>query len=149
MELKTFVLGAAALALSGCATTYQMNLMPRDSGRIYTGTATDNGSGEGRVSVDIDGKVYAGTWVPLTPERATGWISGGFGFGRGRFGFGGIGTTISSENPYGTESKALLAAQDGSGLRCDFRTGQGYGGGVCRDDRGREYDVQIRAARRG
>jgi hypothetical protein len=149
METKTLAYAVAALALSGCATTYQMNLMPRDSGRIYTGTATDNGSGEGRVAVDIDGKAYSGTWVQLTPDRATGWISGGLGFGRGRFGFGGIGTTITSENPYGSESKALLSAQDGSGLRCDFRTGQGYGGGICRDARGRDYDVQLRSVRRG
>ena len=149
MKQVTMMIGMAALALSGCATTYQMNLMPRDSGKMYTGIATDNGAGEGHVTVDIDGRTYSGSWVQLSPDRTTGWVSGGFGFGRGRFGFGGIGTTITTENPYGTESKALLTAQDGSGLRCDFRSGQGYGGGICRDDRGREYDVQLRPARRG
>ena len=40
---------AAALALSGCATTYQLSVMPRDSGKLYSGTAEDNGYGEGRI----------------------------------------------------------------------------------------------------
>ena len=29
----------AALALAGCASTYELKVMPRDSGKIYTGTA--------------------------------------------------------------------------------------------------------------
>jgi hypothetical protein len=138
---------AAAFALSGCATTYDLALMPRDSGRIYTGMAEDNGSGEGRMSVAIDGKTYNGTWVQSTPDRTTGFIMGGFGWGRR--GGGGLGTVITMDNPQGSEAKALLSSADGAGLRCDFRSGQGRGGGVCRDDSGKEYDVQIRPASRG
>jgi hypothetical protein len=44
--------------------------------------------------------------------------------------------------------KALLTAPDGSGLRCDFKSSQASGGGVCRDDKGREYDVQVRRVSR-
>jgi hypothetical protein len=145
--MRPFVL-AAALMLSGCATTYQLSLMPRDSGKIYSGIAEDSGYGEGRISVTIDGKTYNGTWVQTTPDRATGYVSGGFGWGWGRRGFGGLGTTITMDNPQGGEAKALLTSADGAGLRCDLRTGQGRGGGVCRDDRGREYDVQLRPAPR-
>ena len=144
--MKIVPIACAALALAGCATTYQMNLMPRDSGRMYSGVATDNGSGQGFVDVTIESKRYQGTWVAVTPDRTTGWVSGGWGYGRRGWGWGGVGATISMDNPYGTESKALLTAQDGSGLRCDLRTGGGYGGGVCRDDGGREYDVQLRPA---
>ena len=140
---------AAALALAGCATTYNMSLMPRDSGRTYTGTATDNGSGEGRVDVTIENKAYSGTWVSVTPDRAHGYVTGGFGFGRGRWGWGGFGTSVVIDNPYGADAKALLSSQDGSGLRCDLRITGYRGGGVCRDDRGREYDVQLRPASRG
>jgi hypothetical protein len=138
---------AAALALSGCASTYELSLMPRDSGRIYTGMAEDNGSGEGRMSVAIDGTSYSGTWVQSTPERTSGYVTGGFGWGRR--GWGGLGTVITVDNPQGSEAKALLSSADGAGLRCDFKSGQGRGGGVCRDDRGKEYDVQIRPASRG
>ncbi len=132
----------AALALAGCASTYQLTVMPRDSGRLYTGVAEDAGNGEGRISITIDGKEYAGTWVETQPSTTTGFVSG-FGFRRG-----GMGSFITMDNPQGGESKALLTAADGSGLRCDFKSGQGRGGGVCKDDRGREYDVQVRRTER-
>lgn len=140
----------AALAVSGCATTYQLNVMPRDSGRIYTGVAEDRGNGEGPISVTIENKTYSGTWVQATPDRTTGYVSGGFGWGGRRGGWGwGLGSMVTMDNPQGSEAKALLSSADGAGLRCDFRSGQGRGGGVCRDDRGREYDVQLRPAPRG
>ena len=138
-----YLIIAAALAASGCATTYQLDLMPRDSGRIYQGTADDNGQGEGRISITIEGKAYNGTWVATVPDRATGWVSGGIGWGGRRFG-----SFVTIDTPQGGEAKALLTSGDGSGLRCDLRNAQGHGGGVCRDDKGREYDVQLRAGPR-
>ena len=146
--MRNFII-AAALALGGCATTYQLSVMPRDSGRIYEGVAEDNGRGEGRMTITLEGKTYTGTWIETQPSQATGYVSGGFGWGwRGR-GFGSLGTFITMDNPQGGESKALLNAPDGSGLRCDFKSGQGRGGGgVCRDDKGREFDVQVRRAER-
>jgi hypothetical protein len=135
MRSLTFI---AALALAGCASTYQLTVMPRDSGKLYSGVAQDAGNGEGRISLTIDGKEYAGTWVETPPSSTTGFVTG-FGFRRG-----GMGSFITMDNPQGGESKALLAAADGSGLRCDFKSGQGRGGGVCKDDKGREYDVQVR-----
>ena len=145
--MRSFIL-IAALALAGCASTYQLTVMPRDSGTIYTGVAEDNGNGEGRISITIDGKTYSGTWVETQPAQATGYVTGGLGWGWGWRGRGGLGTFITIDNPQGSESKALLTAPDGSGLRCDFKSGQGRGGGVCRDDKGREYDVQVRRAER-
>jgi hypothetical protein len=142
-----YLLLAAALALSGCASTYQLTVMPRDSGKLYSGVADDNGSGEGQISITIEGKTYTGTWVETQPSRATGYVSGGFGWG-GRRGFGGMGSFITMDNPEGGEMKALLTAPDGSGLRCDFKSSQASGGGVCRDDKGREYDVQVRRVSR-
>jgi hypothetical protein len=147
--MKIFLTSMAALALAGCATTYQMNLMPRDSGRLYQGIATDDGTGTGHVDIAIEDKRYSGNWVAVTPDHTHGWVSGGVGYGRHGWGFGGFGASVTMDNPYGTESKALLTAQDGSGLRCDLRSGGGYGGGFCRDDQGRVYDVQLRPAPRG
>ena len=135
---------AAALALSGCATTYQLSVMPRDSGKIYAGSAETTADGQGRISIDIEGKAYNGTWVQTAPDRTHGFVTGGI----GRRGWG-LGTMITIDNPQGAEAKALLTAADGSGLRCDFRSGYSTGGGVCRDDRGKEYDVQLRTGPRG
>ena len=147
--MRTLLVLLAAGVLGGCATSYQLSLMPRDSGRIYGGIAEDTGGGEGRISITIESKTYNGTWVQSVPDRSSGFVTGG-GFGWSRWGRGvGLGTVITFENPQGGEAKALLAAADGSGLRCDFRSGQGHGGGVCKDDKGREYDVQFRPAPRG
>jgi hypothetical protein len=137
---------AAALLLGGCATTYQLALMPRDSGKLYSGTAESGSGSEGAISITIEGKTYNGTWVSTSPRTTTGYASG-FGWGWGGWHGGGAGAMVTVDNPQGGEAKALLTAADGSGLRCDLRSG-GYstGGGVCRDDRGREYDVQVRPA---
>jgi hypothetical protein len=62
----------------------------------------------------------------------------------GRGYYGGLGGSITMDNPQGGESKALLTAPDGSGLTMRLSRQLGTGGGVCRDDRGREYDVQLR-----
>jgi hypothetical protein len=133
----------AALALAGCATRYELTVMPQDSGKLYTGSAEENANGDGVISITIENKTYTGTWVETTPAQTTGYVSGGFGFRRG-----GLGSFITIDNPQGGEAKALLTAPEGSGLRCDFKSGQGRGGGICRDDKGRLYDVQVRAVRR-
>ena len=147
MTLRTLLPLAAALCLAGCASTYQLTVMPRDSGKLYTGVLGSLSGGEGPVSITIEGKTYSGTWVESVPARTTGWVHGGAGYGyRGWGGWGWGGGTISMDTPGGGAAKALLTASDGSGLRCDFRgTGSG-GGGECRDDKGKEYDVQIRLA---
>lgn len=133
---------AAALAAAGCASTYELTLMPRDSGKLYQGVAQDTGGSEGPISVTIDSRTYTGTWVEVVPERTSGYVTGGIGWRHRGFGIGG---TLTLDNPGGGAAKALLRAPDGSGLRCDLRGGTGRsGGGVCRDDKGLEYDVQIR-----
>jgi hypothetical protein len=144
--MRTILAAVAVLALGGCAATnYHLSVMPRDTGKLYEGMAEDHG-GQGPISITIEGKTYTGSWVQTVPDRGYGWVSGGVGYGSwGRWGGWGAGGTVSMDNPQGGESKALLTAADGSGLRCDFRQGQGLGGGLCRDDGGREYDVQFRA----
>ena len=137
---------ALVVALGGCAATYQLTLMPRTAGKLYYGEAVEQSvGGAASVSVTIDDKTYSGTWIATTPDRTSGTISGGIGFGSRRGGFG-IGTApVVIDNPSGGESKALLQAPDGSGLRCDFKgTSSGRsGGGTCTDDKGLVYDVQI------
>jgi hypothetical protein len=137
----------AALALAGCAaTSYQLALMPRNSGKVYTGEAVQPPNGnEARVTIAIEDKVYNGTWLETAPDRSTGFITGGLGFG-GRRGGLGFGTTVAVDNPEGGAAKALLQSADGAGLRCDFRglASARSGGGTCQDDQGVVYDVQIR-----
>lgn len=138
-------LALAGLLLGGCATSYELTVMPRDSGKTYSGTMSGPGSGGGGpISVTIEGKTYSGTWVESVPAYTTGWVGGGVGYrGWGGWGWGG-GGTVRMDTPGGGAAKALLSAPDGSGLRCDLRGSRWSGGGECRDDKGRDYDVQIR-----
>lgn len=137
-------LALAGLLLGGCATRYELTVMPRDSGKTYSGTMSGPGSGGGPISITIEGKTYTGTWVESVPAYTTGWVGGGVGYrGWGGWGWGG-GGTVRMDTPGGGAAKALLSAPDGSGLRCDLRGSRWSGGGECRDDKGRDYDVQIR-----
>jgi len=142
--MRRLIIATAAAALAGCATSYNLTVMPRDSGKLYSGHADGVQGNEGRISITIEDKTYSGTWVATVSDRSYGYVWGGGYAGRGYYG--GLGGSITMDNPQGGESKALLTAPDGSGLRCDFRGSWGQGGGVCRDDRGREYDVQLRPA---
>ena len=142
---KALAIIAATLIVGGCASTYQLSLMPRDSGKLYQGTLNDAGATEGAIAITIEDRTYSGTWVEVVADRSYGYVSGGVGMGHYR-GWGMGGGFFSVDNPSGGEAKALLRSADGAGLRCDLRGGQGRGGGgVCWDDGGRAYDVQIRA----
>jgi hypothetical protein len=144
---RSLAASAAALALSSCASTYQLTLMPRNSGKLFYGEAVEQSpGGAANLSVTIDEKTYSGDWVVTTESRSTGYISGGIGWGWRRGGIGVGSAPVVIDNPGGAESKALLQAPDGSGLRCDFRgPGPGRTGtGSCQDDKGLLYDVQIR-----
>jgi hypothetical protein len=145
---------AAAAALTGCASSYQLTLMPRNSGTLFYGDAVEQSAGgEAIVTVNLDEKIYTGNWVPVSSGRSSGFVSGGIGWGgggRGRYGGIGVGTApVVIDNGEGAAAKALLQAADGSGLRCDFRGLQpsSSAGGTCQDDKGLVYDVQIRLKR--
>jgi hypothetical protein len=145
-KLPTALALACLLGLAGCASTYQLTLMPRDSGKTYGGVMDSLAGGQGAISVTIEGKTFNGTWVESVPATTTGWVGGG-GYGYRGWGWGwGGGGTIHMDTPGGGAAKALLTASDGAGLRCDLRGTRSGGGGECRDDKGKEYDVQIRLA---
>src|SRR5690606_7988313 len=105
---KTFAILAAALTLGGCASSYQLTLMPRDSGKLYFGTAEDTGGSEGAMTIEIEGRTYRGTWVETVSDRATGYVAGGFGGGRRGWA---MGSFFSMENPQGSQAKALLRSE--------------------------------------
>jgi hypothetical protein len=132
---------ALVLLLAGCTSTYSLTLMPRNSGQLYYGEAVSKSGEETLVTVTIGERTYRGNWLVAQPPPTTGLVIGGI-FGSRRSG---IGTSVVVDNPAGTEAKALLRSDDGSGLRCDFKgVHSGSGGGTCQDDKGLVYDVQIR-----
>lgn len=140
--MRLAALALAAFVASGCATTYQVTLMPRTSGKLYSGLLEQTTNGEGVMTVSIDGTTYSGSVVETSPSRTSGFVAGSGRAGR-PWGWG-SGASVSMDNPKGGTAKALLQSPDGKGLRCDLRESGRTGGGNCRDDAGNTYDVQIR-----
>src|SRR5260221_8718902 len=104
---------AAALALAGCASTYQLTVMPRDSGKLYSGVAQDAGKGEGRISITLEDKTYSGTWVETQPSEATGYVTGGPGGGPGGDGPPAPGPLLTIDKPPVGETEDVLRAAGG------------------------------------
>jgi hypothetical protein len=132
---------ALGMSLAGCATTYDLTLMPRDSGKLTYGTAQDLGNGQANVTITVGDKVYTGNWVQVQPDQAANYV------GASAWGWRGWGSYGEINHNYGDAiAKALLQSTDGSGMRCDLYglTG-GSGTGKCTDDKGLVYDVQIRS----
>ena len=98
---------AAALILGGCASTLQMTLMPRDSGKLYHGTLEGDGGTEGPIAITIEGRTYTGTWVEVVPDRSTGYVAGGWGGARPRLGHGRVDFDGQSRRRRGQGAPAL------------------------------------------
>lgn len=128
------VLIIAVLALSGCAGYVQM--MPRDSGKVYSGTVQGSATGAGTMTIDIDGQTYTGPVVRTGSNDSFGFIQQ---YGkRGMMSTGTMASVGSTANV-----KAMLSSPAGRGLRCEFTSDGSGGGGVCVDDQGRVLDAIV------
>ena len=120
-----------ALFLSGCG--FQIQMMPRDNGKVYHGEGS-GAFGHGTFTVDIDGEKYTGPAVSTGPESSFGFFQT---YGKGGSSFGAT-QSFSSR----TYVKVLLSSPANHGLRCDmFFDGFGHGAGICLDDKGMVYDI--------
>lgn len=134
--MKLLCLTIAAL-LSGCA--YNVTVMPRDSGKTYTGSMEGSGGGTGMMTVSIDGDACTGPVAKVASNES-------FGFATlyGRNNKGGFASASGSTYSDGDVTlKAMLSCNSGKGFRCDV-TGRGAsGGGTCLDDQGKIYDLIV------
>lgn len=132
-RLKPLVVVAFALLVTGC--TWQVRMMPRNSGLVYAGTGKGDGMGGGTITIAIDGRTYSGPVMRVAADQTFGLFQAFGSDGTSTFGTSmGIGGTI--------KVKALLSSPDGHGLRCDLSgDGMGHLGGICLDDKQTVYDV--------
>lgn len=131
--MRLAILGLAAM-LAGCA--YNVTLMPRDSGKTYTGSMEGSG-GRGTMTLAMGEVSCTGPVAKVGSNEA---VTVGAAFvGNNRGGTAtGLATSVTDGDIH---LKAMLTCSDGSGLRCDL-TGRGAsGGGVCMDDKGRTFDA--------
>jgi hypothetical protein len=63
---------AVAILVSGCS--YQIQMMSRDTGRIYTGTGVGNGFGSGSMTIVIDDRTYTGPMVRTATSDSFGFV---------------------------------------------------------------------------
>ena len=132
--MRNLQLALALVLLAGCAGKVQM--MPRDSGKIYSGTVNGNDTGSGTMAITIDDEAYTGPVVITSSGDSFGFIQQ-----YGSKGTSSFGTLVSSG---GTANvKAMLASPNGRGLRCEFTSTGTSGGGICVDDKSRVYDAIV------
>lgn len=111
-------------------------MMPRDSGKVYSGTVQGSATGAGTMSISIDGEQFTGPVVRTGSSDSFGFIQQ---YG-GKSGFS-SGSVVSVG---GTATvKAILSSQNGRGLRCEFTSDGSGGGGICVDDTGRVLDAVV------
>lgn len=132
---KTLAVMALTASIAGCA--WQVNLMPRDSGKVYQGQFTGLVGSTGDMSVTIDGAVYSGKIVETSSTSQ-------FGFTQA-YGLNNRGTKANAYASSFTSGdyylKAILSSPEGRGLRCDVIGRSGGGSGVCVDDQSKVYDL--------
>jgi hypothetical protein len=131
---KFVALVSLPVLLAGCSGFVQM--MPRDSGKVYSGTVQGSATGAGTMTISIDGEQFTGPVVRTGSNDSFGFIQqygGKAGFSSGSVvSIGGTATV-----------KAILSSQNGRGLRCEFTSDGSGGGGVCVDDSGRVLDAVV------
>jgi hypothetical protein len=100
-----------------------------------------NGRGGGPISITLGGKVFQGRWIYAESGGSVG-IATSTGFSGGQTATA-TGTFIGL--PTGGNGSVIAAAADGTTLRCAFYLSEMNlkGSGVCQDNRGETYDLQI------
>ena len=132
--MRSLVIVFAVVLLTGCAGQVQM--MPRDSGKIYSGTVQGSATGSGTMSISIDGETYTGPIIRTTSGDSFGFAQQ---FGRsGSSSFGIVTTSGSTANV-----KSIMSSANGRGLRCEFTSTGSGGGGICVDDKSRVFDAVV------
>lgn len=135
---KTALIALACVAFTGCA--YQVQMMPRDSGKVFSGEASSSGGGTGSIFITIDGDRYDGTYMQVASDAQFGFVQA---YGSNNRGTRATATATSVSGGSNSAYKAILTSQSGKGLRCDFQSSGMGAAGVCVDDARKPYDVIV------
>lgn len=130
-----------SVTIGGCVSSHDFYLMSRQTGVTGSGTVPADGHRGGPITITLGGKSFRGRWVYME-------TGGSVGLGTA-FAFSGTQTATATGAfvglPTGGNGNVMAAASDGSTLRCTFNFSEWNlkGVGVCQDNRGETYDLQI------
>lgn len=139
MLIRPFLILAAVTGLLGCS--HKLALYPRDGGPVGKGTAEEASKS---VTINLGAKTYTGTYIydggrvvtfqshSTTTAYSSAKSATAYGSGFG-----------SAYVPGSGNGRILVSSQGGDSLRCEFQYSNGSGLGVCLDNAGKEYDLQI------
>jgi len=132
----------SAILISGCVSTHGFFLMGRTSGQTGSGTVPANGQRGGPITISMGNKEFSGQWILVESGGSAGiaTVAGSSGTERA------ASTGVVVGLPTGGNGSVLAAAADGTTLRCTFYFSEWNlkGTGVCQDNKGETYDLQVR-----
>ena len=138
--MRSLIVLALALLVSGCGykTTEfsRLQMTARGSNDVYYGVVTREVFPVVTLTIDIDRRIYRGNYELTAPNTT-------FGFTQiyDRSESGGSAASSLGRTDYGI---AILSSTDKRILRCDFTSGgNNPGRGICVEDNGRVYTVQL------
>jgi hypothetical protein len=129
----------AVILLSGCA--HNLYFVGRTTGAKGTARVVTN-TGQGRtISIALNGKTYTGQWVYVSGGGSLTFATAFATSGAKSATATGTGIGIPTQG----NGSILASAADGSSIRCifDYSEWSSNGMGVCQDDKGEVYDLQI------
>ena len=130
-----------ALVGSGCVSSHSFYLMNRQTGATGSAVVPANGHRGGPITIALSGKQFLGQWVLMESGGSVGLAS--------TTATSPAGTAIASGTairlPTGGNGTVIASAPDGSTLHCTFTFSDWNlkGIGVCEDNHGGVYDLQI------
>lgn len=135
---RAAIFSLLAVGLASCS--HSLYLVGRNTGAVGTAEVVGGKSG-GDITITLAGKPYNGRWVYMSSGGSMG-ISTINAYSGGQIATA-TGTTYNL--PTGGNGSILAAAADGSQIRCVFNYSEWSetGTGLCQDNRGEFYDLQI------
>lgn len=124
--------------LAGCVSSHSFYLMGRTTGVSGSGKVPANGHAGGDITITLAGKDFKGRWIYMQTGG-----SAEIAFASSSSGKTATGTAIGF--PTGGNGSVSAAASDGSVLHCAFNFSEWNlkGVGICQDNNGETYDLQI------
>jgi hypothetical protein len=125
-----------SLLLGACATSgpISMQILQKDNSKIYYAVWTGRTySNAGFIEMDLGGKTYRGQPGRVNEANLFGLKSKAGTFTR----------SSSTSSVLTTYYRALLANDEGIGMRCDFYLDLSSGSGLCIDENGKQYEITL------